>query len=310
MTGHAKLLVVAGVTALSAVGCRGLGGEATVRISHVRGWDLAVPPSVKKLAVVEFGCDAGGAAVSGRGLADDLVVLLADPPERYDLLGPADLEPLLAEGAFVRPLGPDAARRLARRAGADAVLYGSLGVTVSRTSSRRPETGERMRSKYAGGLAETVRCRVSVRFAMDDVATGRTIGAVLLTKAAEVTDGGAEAGDRAVRKLLRRCAAEYVGMVSPSSVDFLVVLAAGKDKMVARGNALARDEKYGEALRCYRAALAEEPGNAAAAFNAGVMHEKHRQYAEALAMYGKALGLVPSEKYRRARRRVLPRDGQ
>ena len=310
MTGHARAFLVAGLTALSAAGCARSGVETTVRITHVRAAVLEVPPSVKRLAVAAFWCDTGGSAALGRGLADDLVVLLAGRPERYDLLAPADLAPLMCEGVLPGSLGPDSARRLGKLAGADAVLYGSITVAVSKTSSARPETGDAIRSKDGNAAGQTVRCRVSVRFAMDDVATGRTIAAVLLTKAGREIDGFPAAGDRMVRRLLRECLAEFVAMVSPSSVDFRVVLDAGKVKIISRGNAFARDGKYGEALGCYQRALADNPGDAAAAFNAGVMCEKQSQLSEALAMYDKALALVPSEKYDRARRRVSGRNGQ
>ena len=298
MTGHARLLVAAGLGALSAVGCW-QGGETTVRISHVHATSLEVPPSVRRLAVVTFWPDAGAATGRKYGLADDLVVLLADPPGRYDLVS--------LPGPAGGPLGPGAARRLAKGAGADAVLYGSATVAVSKTSSPRPETGDPVRSSVVETSSEVVACRVSVRFAMDDVATGRTIAAVVLTKADRVTDGSPGTADRTVRRLLRRCSVEFVRLIGPRSVDFLVVLDTSDATIISRGNALAREKRYAEALECYTAALAEAPGDVAAAFNAGVMYEQQRRCIEALAMYDRAFALVPLEKYDRARSRVSDR---
>ena len=298
MTGHVRLLVAAGLACSFAVGC---GCETAVRISHVRGAGLEVPASVRRLAVVVFSCDSVTPPGPGRALCNDLAALLADPPGRYDLVSLAS--PALPGS----PLGPGEARRLAKRENADAVLYGSITVAVSKTASPRPETSDPTRSKIDSAVGEVVDCRVSVRFAMDEVASGRTIASVLLTKSDRVTDGPPGAGDRTVRDLLRRCSAEFVRMIGPPRVDFMVVLDASDVTIIARGNALARDKKYAEALDCYTAALAREPGDAAAAFNAGVMYERQRRCVEALAMYDRAFALVAMEKYDRARRRVSDR---
>jgi len=289
---------------LSAAGCGPGSRETTVRITHARPAVLEVPPSVRTLAVTSFWCDTDRSGGVGRGLAEDLVELLGDPPGRYDLVVPADLRPQVPPG----PLGPDSAQRVASRTGADAVLYGSASVAVSETSAPRPETRGAVRSKDGRGVGRTVTCRVSVRLAMDEAPTGRTLAAVVLTESCRVVDVDPGAGARAARELLRRCAGEFAEMITPSSTDFLVVLEVGEVKMVSRGNALARDGKYAEALRCYVDALAEKPGDAGAAFNAGVMYEKQRRYTRAAAMYDRALRLAPSEKVARARRRVVPRS--
>lgn len=311
MTGNVRLSIAVGLAALSVLGLGCGGDQATVRITERHAAALGIAPSIRRVAVATFLGPAGREAAWGRALANDLTVMLADPTGRYELTGPAAVAAYLDEaapGGPGGPGGPDSARRIGKRAGVDAVLYGTVAVAVSETSPGHPETGPGVRSNSRRPARRTALCRASVRFVMDEVATGRTVAAVLLTKEARIPREGAADGDEAVRDLLRRCAAEFVATISPSSVDFVVVLDAGDGKIVAEGNALTREGKYNEALARYETALAQEPGNAGAAFNAGLMHEKNRRYARALVMYDRAWRLVQSDKYKQARDRIAGRS--
>ena len=307
MVGRVKMLIAAGLAALSALGCGQGPRETTVRIVHHRAAALEVPASIRRVGVAAFGGVGGDQGRWGRVLADEVAALLREAPGRYAVLGPAEMASFLPEGA-PRPLGPDSARRLGKRAALDAVLYGSLAAGVSETSPHHPETAPGVRSNSERPAGRTAWCRVKARFAMDEVATGRTLAAAVLTRDARLPHRGPAGAEAAVRELLTRCAAEFVAMTRASVVDFVIVLDAGDDKNVTAGNALARDGRYDAALARYEAALAREPRDAGAAFNAGVMYEKNRLYARALAMYDKALSLVPLNKYRHARDRLAGRD--
>ena len=99
-------------------------------------------------------------------------------------------------------------------------------------------------------------------------------------------------------------------MISPHEVVVPVQLAKGKSKLVGTGNKLAVAGDYREALDCYVGAMAENPEDHGAVFNAGVMHEALGQFKQAESYYDRARKMEPKEQYIFARRRVRTEGGE
>lgn len=171
--------------------------------------DLPIPEAVKKVGILDFATPSGRLDPWGVAIADDLFELLDAQGGRFTV---SRLVAGAESTGGVAPVTPELARKLARESGADAVIYGTTMVDVAISSFGEPENAGAPRSNNSKAR---VTCRVTVRFGLDEVATGRTIAAVLLPKDASADGQEAEAGRALARKLLRQCAQEFVVMVSP-----------------------------------------------------------------------------------------------
>jgi len=171
--------------------------------------ELPIPETVRKLGILDFTGPSARLDPWGAAIAGDLFELLDAQVDRFVV---SRLHSGEEHKDSVAAVTPSLARKLAQDSGADAVVYGTTMVDVALSSFGEPENTGATRSNDSG---PQVACRVTVRFALDEVATGRTIAAVLLTKDASAAGQEVEAGRALARKLLRQCAAEFVAMVSP-----------------------------------------------------------------------------------------------
>ena len=199
--------------ALSITGGCGVDSPA-VTPSSPGAAELPVPPGVRTLGVIGLVDGGRGVESSTWTVEDELLTLLTDL-QRYELKGPLWSEAGSTAGDAGQSFSPDTARMIGRSMGVDAVLYVATTVAISETSPPEPETSALVRSSGSG---PQVTCRVTARFALDEVARGATIAAVLLTKESKgfSRPGDAARGGREMaHSLLRQCAREFVAMISP-----------------------------------------------------------------------------------------------
>ena len=194
--------------------------------------EFPIPETVKTLGIIVFSDTSAVPYPGGEQVAGELFMALGKPAGPYNVWR----YDWAFDHVVQEPLTSEQACRRARAIGAEAVVYGTTRVEIAMTSSGDPENPRASRSE---GRGAAVTCRVTVRFMLDEVATGRTIASVVLRRDASAPGGGAGAGGELARTLLRQCVKEFVAMINSKPGNFSVALDAGTDMMMMPSGGLA-----------------------------------------------------------------------
>jgi len=289
-------------------GCAGSAQVVSVR--DFRPARTEIPAAVKRIAVVRFSGQTRDERQWGPIAAGKLTAALRSmaPHKPYDVSGPDELQKMADAGGLMPVIDTATAQRLGELAGADAVVYGTVRVAC--------------RDEQAAGPRAVRRCAVTVSFTMDRVATGRSI--VHLQHTAQhdpasdsgggKSPGGLKAAAAGVDKpiaaseiidrLIGRCVQAFISEISPHDKRIPVVLARGGHRIVHKGNRLAAVGDWDEALACYQTAIAQNPGDHGALFNAGVVYEVLGRFGQAEKMYARAAAGDGRQRYVVAKNRV------
>ena len=312
----APLLLVLPWTALLA----GCGAGKTIELRYDRPATYEISPSVRKLAIAEF----GGTTEADRrwgDLASDLLGSQLDAYNkqysRYELVDRKRLKGILDERDLQLAISDTAsATKAGKIAKVDAMIYGNVKVIA------RDEQATRMvidpLSQSMRPMTYTKRyCMAAVNFTMDDINSSKTLATVTATRDydSEKKDkggvgkvfgmsGGAAASDDILRQLIGECVDEIVAKISPHQVVVNVALQKGKSKAVDAGNKMAYAGDYNGALEMYLQGVSARPDDVGAIFNAGAMYEAQRNFPKALELYDRAIRMSPEQEFIDARQRV------
>ncbi|MCH8806234.1 MAG: hypothetical protein IH986_09120 [Planctomycetes bacterium] len=110
--------------------------------------------------------------------------------------------------------------------------------------------------------------------------------------------------DEVIEQAVQRGAREFVGMLVPSEVEYLVKVKSSSQDDCEEGVRALRAEMYEEAIGRFKLALSDRPDDDRAAFAAGVACEALGRYEDALKYYRMASRLDDEDEYLEARRRV------
>ena len=301
------------------------GGGKPVEIVYDRPAEYDIPIQIKRVAIAEFG-GMSDADKRWGDLASDMLASRLDEYNRkysrYELVDRKRLKAIMDERDLqIAIADASSAAKVGKLANVSALIYGNVKVQA------RDEHGTKTVFDPINQTTKQVPyvhryCMAAVNFTMDDVETGKTICTVTATRDYDsdkkTRSGGATFAramgigiddkdpiDQVCGKLIEQCVVEFIGKISPHQEKLEVKLESGKSKLVGVGNKLAGEGEYRDALEYYEKALAEEPRDHGALFNAGVMCEVQGDRKRALEYYEKALKVKDDcEKCIQARRRV------
>jgi len=262
-----------------AAGC----AEPTITVSYLRPARYRLPPRVRNVAVVPFDVLEGPDELGG--LVADVLAdrVLATPGDEQAALRFQEVKRLRRPGKVA---DASDAVEIGRSSGADALIRGWVEARAAREDRSR--------------------ISVSVSFKVEDSATAGTILALTIARQGRATQSEA----KAMADLCRQCVRQFVEAITPQAVRSAVRLEAGQSRAVRKGNGLAATGEYRRAMDCYGNALDDNPCDAGAMFNAGVMCELAGDMAAAERHYAAAAELCPKDKFREAMERVSSLPGR
>ena len=295
------------------------GESLSIEFSYTLPGRVAIPEGVKRLAVAPV------IAVKGDGngtWADETSRMLAAaldaanrPLRRFEIIDLTSAAKAPAEPND--PIAyPSRALQRAKQAGAHAVFRATVSFEAADEAATR---------QYFDVFSQTMKtkpytkrsCRVTLDLQVDDVQTGRPLGKMTIAKAFDSDDppGGMSKvmglssdsppplGDT-LRQLLDSCVQDAVAGLGLRRVTVKERLEGGTTEAVRAGNKLAQAKDYAAALAAYKKALAADPDDDGAAFNAGLACEAMGDLQNAEKYYSLAAGTMSLDRYLRARNRV------
>lgn len=317
----------------------GCGKGAEIELSYVKPPKSNIPTEIKRLAVAEFVCtessdggwgsldprlaaklakgnssDSGWGSVAADKLGDMLDCCNREF-KRYELVDRGNLAKIIGEQDIRVATNADAGK-VGKIADVHAVIYGKIVVKHSDEMAQKMQF-HLLSFSFVPKYYTKRYVYVSVNLTMTDVNTSMA----LLTRTpwrefdSDKDNEGLksvlgfssdtpEPVAQTVNKMLDFCIQEFVQQISPYRLRVQDCLEIGKGKLVERGNALASHREYAEALDCFRKALAETPDDDGAAFNAGLMCEATGDMSKADEYYTNAFDLKITDKYVNARKRA------
>jgi tetratricopeptide (TPR) repeat protein len=323
----ALLLLSPVVFASVLAGC----GESAkpITIRYDRPARYAIPEGVNKIAVAEFSSSGSrdqhwGEAASDRLTSDLQALSQEEKYKRYELVDRKNLKKIMDEQDLQIASITDAAQaaKVGQVAKVDAMIYGNATVIT------RDERGSKQVIDPLNRSTKTVDytkrfVQVTVNFTMDNVRTSKMLataavkrewdsekdgkkgGMAAVTGALGVGDSQPDAAAQVIGRLVDECCHEFVGMICPHPEVVTERLESGKSKKASRGNTLAEEGDYKGALDFYLEAIQENPDDAGAMFNAGLMYEATGNLEKAGEFYNRAWREKDLKKYAAARQRVL-----
>lgn len=315
-TRHALMLLGFLTAAIPMAGC---GEEAPIELSYVRPATYPIPEKIKRVAVAEFKSTTPDPVWGG--IASDKLASELDKVNRefnrYQLVDRRNLAKVMHE-KDLQIMNSDTAVQAGKLADVQAMLYGTVAVKVTDERASRmvlDPFSQSMKEKYY-----TKRnCYVSVNITMTDVDTAATLHTFTLSKTFDSdkdakgsalgkvmgfnSDNPPAASDT-VNQLLDVVVADFIQQISPHRQVISERLESGKGPAVDKGNKLAKEKEYADALDQYRKAIKEHPDDDGAFFNAGLMCEALGDFDGAGDYYSKAVQMGDKEKYIKARKRV------
>ena len=287
----------------------------TISLRYSRDAEYRIPTGVKRLAIAQFSGKSERDAKWAEIASDKLASAIDDAgrhERRFEQLERKRLKEIVDEQDLQTVAGDAAATRLGKLAGADAVIYGTVHVVTEEKLRQRPLGSSFHRHRFV---------MVSITYYMVDVNTARRLASTTIKR--EYDSSKAHGGktlkmleeavigidalpvDKAIDDLADKCTRGFVGRIAPHEVTVTVALEKGKNgKLVGAGNKLAGTGEYVAALAYYEQAIARNPRDHGAIFNAGAMYEARRQFGKAATLYKKAFDLVAEQKFADAWNRV------
>jgi hypothetical protein len=298
-----SLHIVFGWVGLLAGLLTGCGPKYAVEVLYAHRAQVQLNARIRVLAVCAFvatgDTDPRWARLVGARLAETL----GDGDDRYswdEVIGPQRLGGLLGSAGLTdRPGDEKAALAVADRAGAQAVITGSVSVDCRETRSETVGVGE--------SLQRT--CRVRIDFRLADPATEATLATRSIQRDYNSADSSVKLmdADAAVEGLIEDAVADFATMLASYEVRVTISLRPGKTYNADMGNRLATDGAYSQALAMYKRSLDTRPSDSGAAFNAGAMNEAMGLLDAAWGWYDRAFRMEAQSQYRQARQRVQRR---
>lgn len=294
--------------------------DITITLSYDAPAQVPIPERVKKLAVTRF----TGANVMDQRWADIVadklsseLAKLGQQYHRYDLVDRAHLAAVLKE-QDLKIMSSDQAVSAGKLAQVQALLFGNVRVQGRDEKRSRPQYD--ILSRTTKTVYYTYRyVLVSVNLTMTDIDTSKAIYSDTIPKEFDsdkagdswsrtlrtmgLGDNNPPPLDGTINEMVDAAVQEFVRKISPHAVSFKETLDPGGET-VTTGNKLAKAGDHKGALDTYKAAMQEKPDDAGAVFNAGVMNEALKNFAEADALYDKAFQMGKKDKYIEARQRV------
>jgi tetratricopeptide (TPR) repeat protein len=303
----------------------------TVQLRYDRPAQFEIGPSIRTLGIAEF----GGKTTDDRrwgDIASDRLAAELDTYnkkfQRYQLVDRKRLKAVLDEQDLQAAFSDSAkAVEAGKIAHVDAMIYGS--VTVSTRDEQATRTVLDPLQRTTKTVTYTKRyVMAAVNFTIDSIQTSKTLATVATMREfdseKQSTDGGVQSmvkalgfggdklppTDQLLSHLIDECVLEFVAKISPHQVTVTERLRPGKSQAVRTGNTLAAAGDYAEALQAYESAIAENPADHEAVFDAGVMQEAVGKLDQAEKYYDRAFKLRPELQYVQARKRVRLESGQ
>lgn len=336
------VLIVA-MTLIGLIGCGGDGGgvgkllggsdsKVTITVSCVRPAQQEIPSNIRRIAIAEFTADNARDASYGQIASDKLSGQLDESNRvfnRYTLVDRINLKKIMDEQDLQIAISDSSsAKEAGKMAKVDGMIFGGVkvrseSVPATRTTFKMGSNGVPMPAQehYTKRIMTA-----NVSFSLVEVQSGKT----LVSKPfSETYDSDKDKGDasfksmlglegKADRKsemeaanvLIDRCVKQFVNMISPVKVDTKYKLAKGASKAVTRGNTMAGAGDLAGALEAYNEALAENPDDDGACYNAGLVCEAQGNNKGAEEYYTRAIKIKPdSTTYVQARVRVRGAKG-
>jgi len=289
-------------------GCEGP-SKSRVRIAYDRPAHFNISPSVRKLAVAQFG---GKTAIDrrwGEVAADILASLLDEYNKRYNryvlydrkrlsaIMDERDVQLMIAD--------TDTAAKVGKIADVDAMIYGNVTI-ITRQSTGYRKVFDPLSQKVKRQPYRKQYCLATVNFTMDNINTSRTLATVTVKRDYDserdeeksfmvqtLGIGGDELSprDQIIAVLIERCVEEFLAKISPHREVIEERLWKGKTDFVKSGNRFAEAGEYADALELYLQGIKEKPDDRGAIFNAGVVCEAMGRLKEAQAYYDQAIAI-------------------
>jgi tetratricopeptide (TPR) repeat protein len=302
VTRNVFLTLSISLAALAAAG--GCSSSRPVALRYDIPAAVPLPAGVRKISLArrEDAKDPGGEIAWNARAAQAIAEKLPEVSQgRYQLAG--------SHAGRVVQTGQQAPA-VARSTGAEAVAV--VDATVTTSEKRKPLT----RLDRQGNLQTRTVLHKQVQVALSvellDAASGATLASVLLRRAydsdlprkslARVKPGADVDAIAAV--LLRDAADDFVRRITPREVSVKVPLAEGDNPAMERGNRLAMAGEYLAAAEQYRLHLRDEPEDAGAWGNLGVVLEGAADFPAALDAYSRAFELSEDIDYRQGLARM------
>ncbi len=314
---HTRILL--GLLIVAAPMLVGCGEEAPIELSYVRPASFPIPEKIKRIAVAEFKCTSEDPVWGG--IASDKLASELDKVNRefnrYQLVDRRNLAKIMHE-QDIKIMNSETAVQAGKLADVQAMVYGTVAVKVSDEQATRSVFDPFSRSMREKTYTKR-NCYVSVNITMTDIDTASALRTFTLSKTFDSDKDGKSsalgkmmgfssdnppAASETVGQLLDVVVAEFIQQISPHRQAISERLESGKTSAVDKGNKLAKEKEYADALEQYRKAIRERSDDDGACFNAGLMCEALGDFDGATDYYSKAVQLGDKDKYIKARKRV------
>lgn len=301
---------------LSMAGC---GPERTVDFHYFRQASYEISPQIKRIAVAQFTTNGNATEALGDVASDRTASALDRENQkynRYQIVDRKRLKQIMDERDLrIAISDPAAATKVGKLADVDGMIYGSVTASV-RDEHLTREVIDPLRQGMKTVSYVRRYCLVTIHFTFDNINTGTSMASVTckreydsdkegkggIGKAFGMGGDKAQPADAVMDRLVDQCVTEFIAKVIPHDEQVSEKLASGGG--LERGNKMAAEKEYKDALEIYLAAIERDRKDGGAYFNAGLMYEALGDFQNAEKMYGKAYSLKDDQRYLAARKRV------
>lgn len=317
MRGMRAVLVLT-VVSLGAVAAH---GATKVYVAAGSPAQVKLPPTIKRVAVVEFTAkDRPSEAYAGIAAARLNSLLAATPDSPFQLVDRTHLKGVLAEQDLAASgvSDPAAAAKAGKLLNADAIIFGSVHAEKSEQVVESPAVAISSRLPIGGKSSIQRSALVNVTFNMVQPETGEVIttrsisrsydsskagggGAGALIK--KVMPGGsAPSGEAIVNDLIEQCVAEFGSLIAPHQEIYEIQLGSSSGTKAA--NTFAEAGDFSSAAEQYKAAMQANPKDHVAVFNLAVATLALNDSQAASKLLDKAVVLKADKYYIRFRQQL------
>ncbi|MBI5723340.1 MAG: tetratricopeptide repeat protein [Planctomycetes bacterium] len=317
LTGRTLAMIVVAAGCLYAAGCN---GEKKIAIQIPAPATMQIPENIKQIGVWSSFKGTGQSEADnkkwGEYAANTTYSLIDNNNKkypRYNLTDQKNMKTVSDANDLNAALGGTVKADASKWSDAQAYITGDVKVEIKDDKEHRSFSGGYMASFGTSFDVRKVRCTVSVSATMVNASTLKPMATLPTTTKSFNCDskedkerygGKVPEASNIVGDLIEDQVKEFVAMIMKHDQD--TTLAASPSKNVDRGNKLAVAGDYKDALEAYNAAIAENPADHAAHYNAGVCNEALGNLQDAFNCYDKAFKINAEERYAQARKRVKP----
>lgn len=294
------------------------GGATKVYVAASQPPEVALPDSVKRIAVVEFTAKDSQSHAYGDIAAARLNSLLASVPNgRFELIDRTHLKGVLAEQDLGATGVTDSgtAVKAGKLLNADAIVFGTVHVETSQETIEKPAV-------HVGGYVPTIgggnsvrrSAVVNVTFNMVQPETGKVIATRSVSRSYDSQKAGGKglkkflpgrsspSTESVVNDLIEDCVQEFGGRIASHVDVYEFDLASSRGSKA--GLAFAEGEDYEAAARQFETATKKDSKDHAALYNLALMKLMLNEPKEAVDLLDRAVTIKMDKKYIRARQQV------